>query len=85
MTVKQWLKKITDLPATNAKRLIAGEITPSEAEEEEEVLLMRARLDLTDEQGAELLRGILAAHQAAADALARDGHPVSGNDPERPN
>ena len=46
---------------------------------------MRARLDLTDEQGAELLSGILAMHQTMANDLAQQGHPAPGNDSGKPN
>lgn len=46
---------------------------------------MRARIDLSDEDGKEFLNGILRIHQALANDLAQGGHPVSGNDPKKPN
>jgi hypothetical protein len=85
VTVEHWLTKITELVVRHGKRLSAGEITASEADMEEEEIIIQARLDLTDEQGAELLRKLLAAHQTIADDMARRGRPASGNDPDKPN
>lgn len=85
MTVEYWLTKITELVVKQGKSLSAGEITASEADREEEELVMQARLDLTDEEGAELLRRLLAAHQTIADNMALRGRPASGNDPKKPN
>jgi hypothetical protein len=85
VTVAQWLEKVTELVAIHVKQMTAGEITSSEADDEEQELLMRARLDLTDEQGEEFLRGVLSIHQTIANELLRRGHPVSGNNPDKPN
>jgi hypothetical protein len=85
MTVTEWVSQISLLVVTNTKRVVAGHITASEAEREEEDLIIRARLELTDEQGAELLKGMLAAHQTIANHMARRGHPAPGNDSENPN
>lgn len=85
MTVAEWVKTIALLAVTNTTRLRAGEITAAQADREEEDLVIRARLELTDEQGVQLLAGVLAAHQAIADEMAQRGHPASGNDSHKPN
>jgi hypothetical protein len=85
MTAEQWLAKIADLVRAHTEQLLAREITVSDADHEEQELVLRARLDLTDEEGRELLKQILAFHQALASELAQKGHPVSGNDPKKPN
>jgi hypothetical protein len=85
VTVAQWLEKITELRAIHVRQMVAGEITASQADDEEQELLMRARLDLTDEQASELLKGVLLAHQATANEIIKRGHSVSGNNPHKPN
>ena len=85
MRVDYWLDAIAALIAINATRLQAGEITVAEADKEEMELLMRARVDLSREDIAELLRRILIRHQFIADDEARNGWPCPGNDSAHPN
>ena len=85
MRVDYWLDAIAALIAINATRLQAGEITVAEADKEEMELLMRARVDLSREDIAELLRRILTRHQFIADDEARNGRPCPGNDSANPN
>jgi hypothetical protein len=85
MTVEQWLARALELVRGHDQQLLAGEITASQADAEERELVMRARIDLSDEDGLEFLNGILRIHQALATELAQGGYPVSGNDPKKPN
>jgi len=84
MTVEEWLAKIVEIVSTNTTQLSSGEITPGQATEKEQEVILRARLDLSDKDGAELLDPILATHQIMADNLKQAGHSVPGNDPDKP-
>jgi hypothetical protein len=84
MTVDQWFKAIIELIGIHATQLNAGEITPDQANRDEEEMVLRARLDLSDEDGQALLTRVLSGHQEIADELARRGHPMPGNDSSQP-
>ena len=84
MNLDQWFMAIRELAATHARQLIAGEITPDQATREEEEMVLRARLDLSDEDGKEMLNRMLSSHQEVADELARRGRPIPGNDSTLP-
>jgi hypothetical protein len=84
MTVDQWFMAIRELVATHARRLTAGEISADQASREEEEMVLRARLDLSDEDGQEMMNRTLRAHQELADDLAQHGQPISGNDSSKP-
>ena len=83
MTVEQWLTKIVELSMEQSKRASTGEIT--QVDDEMEALLMKARSDLTDEQGEELLKRVLLYGQDTVKELSNEGRPIPGNDPHTSN
>lgn len=60
-------------------------LSPEERNEHVTDRLLRARLELTDEDFEKILKASLLAHQICADELARRGMAVPGNDPGQPD
>ena len=62
-----------------------GEITPLQANEENELDVMRLRADLTNEQFQLLMDGVGKISYLMSRELSAAGEPVAGNDPQKPN
>jgi len=85
MTVKTCLERLTAISRRHVEQLQAGEITEAQANSEIEDIAFSARSEMTDEQFSEILSCVLVMHQTFANGLSMDGHPVPGNDPQKPN
>jgi len=67
------------------KKERAGEIAKAEWADETNVVLMRARVSLTDEEFRDILCALLAVHHELAKDLSGHGYDIAGNDPFKPN
>ena len=85
MTIDQRLVQFLVESAERTKKVLAGTLTEAEYEDENSTALMRVRVALTDEDFVEFGRRLglhiydLYAH------MSQTGHPVPGNDPNKPN
>lgn len=67
------------------QRLCAGEITESEADDEQQGIILKARLLMTDQEFIESQAQVLLTHHRLAERLVGTGYDISGNDPTKPN
>ena len=56
-----------------------------ECKEKQTDVLLRARLELTEEDFEKIVKASLLVHQICADGLSRRGTSVPGSDPKLPN
>jgi hypothetical protein len=85
MTADELKQAIAALATRQTEQIVRGAITPEEASIEQVQLLMRATLEMADDDLNEVSRWMLTQHQMIADMLADRGRPIPGNDRDKPN
>ena len=85
MTAKTWMERFIALVHRHVEQMGSGEITEDQANQELEEMTLQAQLEMTDEEFDEFFRDVMIMDYAVSAQLSADGHPVPGNDPQKPN
>jgi hypothetical protein len=85
MTASSWMQRFIALVHRHVDQMATGEITEAQANRELAEMTWSAQLEMTDEEFDEFLSRVLVMDHAASALLSAEGHPVPGNDPNKPN